>query len=82
MTAAAGLLGCSLEVMTEPILRNKTAELQRYPKDNELPQTHTTARPPTDFCFSPLNHIPLMTTSTGRELLHEKRCSGGKQNKA
>lgn len=80
MAAAVGLLSCSLEAMTESISRNKTTELQRCLKE-ELPQTHPTARPPTDFCFS-LNHLTLMTTSTARALLHKKRCSGGNQNKA
>lgn len=47
--AAAGLLSCSLEATTESIFRNRTAELQRYPKDDELPKTYLTAKLPTDY---------------------------------
>lgn len=47
--AAVGLLSCSLEATTESTFRNITAELQRYPKDNELPKTYLTAKPPTDY---------------------------------
>lgn len=143
---AVGLLGCSLEVMTESIFSNKTTSLQRYFEDNELSKTYLTTKPPTDcslyqtavsdsgsladgsskpkfkkhpnnvwawsskgskknlekklsdlkapclletylgrdrmklspdtvFYFSPLNHLPLMTTSIATEMLHKKRCS-------